>query len=742
MKTHRNLMAIILLSLVMQALAQPKQGESLVPNTPSQAPDYFCTWNVQGYVDSYKTERANMNEKYMFGTGKWQNWVSFYPKIRQDLYFVMDDSWDIPQKENINKNTDGDLGMVQVNKERFPSFTGNATERMRKLVEKVKSYGWKGLGGWVCAQKAGNDKDFPNEDDYWKDRLQVCEKTGFDYWKVDWGKNMTNTNWRQKLSDLARQYAPHVWVEAASGSSNPRRNFVQFADVYRTYDVENIIAQTQTIQRVANLLSYKKTTGKGIINCEDEPQIAVGLGCAIGVMRHPFTGNLPNGNSDFAFPAVGRNYKMRVDEVIRGVRWHRIAEPFGVNNDGNVDGTKLNDYWTYHSGESWRSHKNNEKIEASAPARISRNMPLPTTDSKDSQRPYILASKYPNGAVAVVTIGRTIDRKYISNKINVNIQADSWTKPFGIFGYFKNLTIDIKNKLQSTSKAKVWAQDLAGDTPVDITNDVTIKSNQLVIPGSVIERVGLMAKSKNDQSDPGLVLQVYADEDESQGDDNKYYLYNVGQGKFVKTGGSSKNPDTPELADWSEATAQVATKNDDGTYTIADEDWPKGWGFQGRNTVYISMDGGDKTNSWGTNYTPGFNFVNNSDGSIYIEYQWPSWTSGSVSIEDPSYNTYMLTYGNYDHSTNGWSNGQKNDVSKPLIFGGSVSNASSYGSNAKWILMTRNQYTGIDGIKINKNISETSIYNINGQKVAANDKNLNALPKGVYIRNGKKIVVR
>ena len=69
---------------------------------------------------------------------------------------------------------------------------------------------------------------------------------------------------------------------------------------------------------------------KGIINCEDEPYIAVGLGCAIGVMRHPFAGTLPDGAQDFVFPPVGRDIKRRLDEVVRGVRWHRIAEPFAV----------------------------------------------------------------------------------------------------------------------------------------------------------------------------------------------------------------------------------------------------------------------------------------------------------------------------------------------------------------------------------------------------------------------------
>ena len=447
-----------------------------------------------------------MTEAYMFGTGKWQNWLSFYPKVRQDLYFVMDDSWDIPLKDKINKNTDPYLGTIEVNTERFPSFTGTPLERLRHLVDSVKSYGWKGLGGWICAQKASNVS--MGDAAFWRNRLETAEKAGFAYWKVDWGHQARDDNFRKNLSIWGREYAPNLYIEAAM-----KPEYIKFADTYRTYDVENIIAQPVTLQRIAELLPFKKEgDAKGIINCEDEPEIAVGLGCAIGVMRHPFAGNWPNGETDYAFPAVGRCYKLRLDEVTRGVRWHRIAEPFGVDGDCEIDNVKLNDYWTYQNHESWRGHKNGEKIKGSAPARMSRHMPLPVTNDTTSLRPYLLASKYPNGAVAVVAIGRTIDRSYISRRVDVSIEAGSWLKPIGVFGYYKSLTVNFRNSLKSPSKVKVWAQDLAGETPVEITDSVTITKNSMTIPGSVIQRVGLMAKTDGDLSNPGLVIQVYGKE--------------------------------------------------------------------------------------------------------------------------------------------------------------------------------------------------------------------------------------
>lgn len=543
MDTQKTLLVLVFLFTGISVMAQPKEGESLVPPKPSAAPDYFCTWNVQGYVDNYNSIRGNMTEAYMFGTGKWQNWLSFYPKVRYDLFFVMDDSWDIPMKDKINKDTDTDIGTIEVSTERFPSFTGTPGERLRHLVDSVKSYGWKGLGGWICAQKASGVS--MNDTDFWRERLETAEKAGFAYWKVDWGHQSRDDNFRRNLSRWGHQYAPNMYIEAAM-----KTDYIKFADVYRTYDVENIIAQPVTIQRIAELLPLKKEgDAKGIINCEDEPEIAVGLGCAIGVMRHPFVGNWPNGQTDYAFPAVGRCYKLRLDEVTRGVRWHRIAEPFGVDNDCEIDEVKLDDYWTYHEHESWQSHKDGEKIKASAPARISRCMPLPVTNDTTSHRPYLLASKYPNGSVVVVAIGRTIDRSYILHKVDVLIEAESWLKPLGIFGYYKSLTINFRNSLKSPYHTRVWAQDLAGETPVEITDKVVITQNSMTIPGDVIQQVGLMAKTKGDLSDPGLVVQVYGEEADgtdsvnipSARSGNHAAWYNL-QGVSVSTGGRSSLP--------------------------------------------------------------------------------------------------------------------------------------------------------------------------------------------------------
>jgi hypothetical protein len=486
--------------------AQKQPIESLVPSTPSKAPDYFCTWNIQGYATGYNGSekfRAIMNEESMFGKGEWQNWTGMYKKIQPDLYFVMDDSWDIPTEIN-RKNNNPYLGRVELDEGRFPSFmsTKGSADRLKKLNEAVKAIGWKGIGGWICAQKSEN---FPNvsEEEYWTDRIKAAHEAGFDYWKVDWGHNSRNDQWRQMLTEIGKKYAPNLWIEHAM-----KNEYIEFSDAFRTYDVENIIAIPITIQRIVNLLPYKaKNNAKGIINCEDEAYIAVGLGCAIGVMRHEFAGNLPDGRQDHSFPPVGRNLKKRLDEVVRAVRWHRIAEPFAVDGDFQVSKEELEDTWRYQAEESWVKHKEGELLKNSAPAIVSRRMPLPILANKEEARPYILASRYTNGAVAIAAIGRTLEHEYISSPASVTATLNNWEKPIGLFGYFKDVTLVLSEASKNKIK-KIYAQDLAGDTPVDITRKVKIYKDRIIIPGKTITEVGLMSGTEGDISDPGLVMKI------------------------------------------------------------------------------------------------------------------------------------------------------------------------------------------------------------------------------------------
>ena len=115
--------------------------QSLVPTTASTSPDYFCTWNIQGYYSSYASgglQKDAVQESQLFGQGPNQNWLGQYARVRQDLYFLMDEGWDLPAED------------VRVVPGRFPSYAAETQpENFQKLSEAVKKSGWRGLGLWM-----------------------------------------------------------------------------------------------------------------------------------------------------------------------------------------------------------------------------------------------------------------------------------------------------------------------------------------------------------------------------------------------------------------------------------------------------------------------------------------------------------------------------------------------------------------------------------------------------------------
>lgn len=71
------------------------------------------------------------------------------------MIFVLDDSWDVPLGAEPDKS---DMyGSLILSEERFPSFCDKNTENkiaIKQLSDALKKKGWKGVGGWVCVQKA------------------------------------------------------------------------------------------------------------------------------------------------------------------------------------------------------------------------------------------------------------------------------------------------------------------------------------------------------------------------------------------------------------------------------------------------------------------------------------------------------------------------------------------------------------------------------------------------------------
>lgn len=489
--------------------------ENLIPDIVNPSPDYYCTWQTQLYATSDGKplkQRACIGEKQLFDIEKPYGWAYFYEKARGDLIIVMDDSWDVP----LDGNNDY-YGALILSPDKFPSFTGDGIsdkDALKLLADKVKEAGWKSLGGWVCAQKSNLYPDI-DEEEYFIERLKWAEYANWGYWKVDWGANKNNLEFRKRLSQLAHQYAPSVVIENAIV-----KEVIPYSDTYRTYDVPAIMSIPMTMEKMREFLDVEKCSDEfsAIINCEDEVYMAAALGCTMGIMRNPYAGDLPDGRPDPSFPDCHRRLKTKIAEITRAVRWHRIAPAFGVDKKNTFFGSEvLTDSWNLENTEAeiegwWLEQEQiapfteNNVITKQGCGVISRNMKLPKVSPDEyGDVPYIVASKNPGGAVSVATCGRTRERRYWIPRCSVEIEAGN-ADTIGVFGEYKELTIIFNEKCEA---AKILAQDLAGEYSYDITEDVIIKDNKAVIPGDIIHTIGTSEQEPGDTSEPGIVIKFY-----------------------------------------------------------------------------------------------------------------------------------------------------------------------------------------------------------------------------------------
>jgi hypothetical protein len=82
-----------------------KTANDLIPENPSNKPNYWCTWAAQNYMYGHdlpeldpkvlegdsgsKLAHDAMTEETLFGRTGWAE--AFFPKIREDVLFLLDD---------------------------------------------------------------------------------------------------------------------------------------------------------------------------------------------------------------------------------------------------------------------------------------------------------------------------------------------------------------------------------------------------------------------------------------------------------------------------------------------------------------------------------------------------------------------------------------------------------------------------------------------------------------------------
>ena len=487
----------------------------LVPKTPATAPNYYCTWATQNYVfgqgaasldpalleggaGSWRADQA-FTEDQVFGPHGWAK--TFYPKVRGDLFFLMDDGYYV-----------GDRNSMLLDTKKFPSFDGAPPTRLKRLDQALRKQGWRALALWT--------RGTPNTPEKIAPLLQWSKEAGVKYWKIDGGDGDFSV---QRLKQTAY---PELILEHVSGEGpfngdwtkdgrfgtqdwdSHRVVLLRHSDVFRTYDVSPALSVPTTLDRVAQMLhgaqGHPEVTG--LLNCEDEVYIAATLGCTMGIMRFPLTGLRPDGDPDLFF-AGSRQAKRRMDEVVRALHWQRLAEPYGAGQGYvTLDDAILTDDWLFQRGQTWDSDVLGKDVRQGAPARVSRNLPLPTVTADGGDPPFVVAGRFPNGAVAVCTLERTLKgRAWFMPPADVSVDAGDAQGPFGLFGHYRSLTIHLDRPL---THVRILAQDLAGDSATDVTRQVRIDGRTMTIPGGLIDRVGTQAATTGDLSDPGLVLAV------------------------------------------------------------------------------------------------------------------------------------------------------------------------------------------------------------------------------------------
>ena len=449
--------------------------------------------------------------------------VGLFPDVRKDLVFLLDD-----------------VG-------RFPFLHGTAAECLAQLGARVRGAGWKGTGIIVEPQIAGERRDAPCED--WsrleedlKRRLGESAEGNVAYWRVGDGVHGHDMRYLRLMSELKRAYAPDLVIEfgwdvdnALNGrpypqvgwkppllldvtgngicrmTDNPlydavRRDYeslVEFSDVVRTGGTLFPMCAATALDRAVFAVECADRLGsRAVVGVGDENLIAAALGLGVAMTRAPWAPDSVEG--------LRWNRGKRMAEASRCVNWHRISPPFGSDCGIRLarSADRIEENWRYEPGSTWWKAVFRREIRQTAPAVVSRGLPLPEVRSMDpgGEVPFVAAGRNPNGAKSVAAIPIvTQDRGFHTPLASVALDARlERGEPLGVLGEFGELSVTVAGGRPS----RVLACDLAGGGAEDITAQVDCGDGRIVLSGEVIGRIGTRQNPTGDESSPGLVLEL------------------------------------------------------------------------------------------------------------------------------------------------------------------------------------------------------------------------------------------
>ena len=499
-------------------------------------PNYWCTWCTQSaYLPKARKAlaplfpgdqgqpgvRDSLNEEVIFGA---DGWLNFYPEVRSDLFFLLDDGWDVPYGAGQGSSPDrmSVFGTMALNPQRFPSFAGNPAEGLAQLTRRIRDAGWRGSGLWVAIQSQAELGMEAwrgcSRRDEWKRKLEWCAEGGISYLKVDWGQASGDISFRQMLTDLKNEIAPQIVIEhcccqppvnglSSDGTGSGRRltgpedaelrawelQALKASDVWRIYDWIEPLSVPQSIDRIVTDISLiEKSGSRTLVSAEDAVYAGAALGCAFGVMRSSL--QTTDSHRWPTFPS------RRLREVDRAVRWERLAPAFAPTADDKISwsGEVLFDSWSFGPGEYWYAPICGKEVRQGAPAVVARGMGLPEVRA-DGERPFVLSARNPNGALSVAALPRIAGERSVTPPADVIIDADLTPEtPLGVFGEMKTLS------LRASCQRRLFAQDLAGGAVHDITAAAYFTEGKVVLSGNALAAIG--KETDSDESLPGTLV--------------------------------------------------------------------------------------------------------------------------------------------------------------------------------------------------------------------------------------------
>lgn len=529
---------------------------NLIPDKNVSTPLYWCTWQAQGriwmsgangmsHANTIKYWEARTHKDWMDGSnssyifknntkGGSIGWAYLFPDARRDLYLMLDNGW--------QNGSEASSRSLILDTKKYPEFVApDPTTSLKMLNKRVISEGWRGLGVWVNGGGKISASGFVR-----------LHNAGINLLKFDGGDNHC------EMTKLAKQYAPDLIIEHGfCGSSCPLNgypgdgrlldsdaikmaNILKCTDLFRSYDTVKVLSVSETLDRQIKMLWHAREMNSTTLKHfggSGEPTVTGALGGSIQPMRSNLRG-LPIPNEFMVYATGPRLRQHREDEITRWVNWAKFAPPFGGGIQRHTDQPDQVKMSTNILFDSWKftetddaavigHHLINKTVQQGAPSVVTRGgllLPDVKISNRSEYPPFVIATKYPNGAISITSIGRTIPLPvgFVDTKANVTLQIDSLLSNYtivGIFGVYEGLCLTFKSidktlhpiKASQTIRYqnyRIWGQDLMGTQPAqDISEYVGWENNTMCLSGTIINHVGTQGRSRlDDVSSPGLVL--------------------------------------------------------------------------------------------------------------------------------------------------------------------------------------------------------------------------------------------